>query len=102
MSSSYAVYVSVLSNCHGGFDYFFFRSSEAVGYDSLSQWMSEVLTAESEHEDQVSERVEREMNEVTQRVVRERMERGLCSCGGVTPPGKLDCVDCHDYRGWFR
>lgn len=27
---------------------------------------------------------------------------GRCYCGRVTPQGALECVDCMDYRGWFR
>ena len=27
---------------------------------------------------------------------------GTCACGRVTPPNSLECVDCKDYRGWFR
>ena len=27
---------------------------------------------------------------------------GRCYCGRVTPQGSLECVDCRDYRGWFR
>ena len=27
---------------------------------------------------------------------------GTCACGQVTPPNSLECVDCKDYRGWFR
>ena len=208
MSSNYAVYCSVETNCPGGFDYFFFLSVRAKGFSSLKRWRDERAVLDTsfevveitmsewndgkrtkkesvyrrsltsreatkvlsrlcarhpdrhfvkrklvrerepsfinqaqcdcggicqagsdmcfecdhgwdevferngvddadpfyvaESEQETASRIERELGDIREREVRERMGRGLCSCGGVTPPGKLDCVDCHDYRGWFR
>ena len=80
--------------------FFFLDRIRSKGYSSLHCWIAvNSPKIVSNERNECGMRIEQTCNMSSDDCCR---YTGICGCGRQTPPNSLECVDCRQYRGWFR